>query len=74
MKEGIENNSQVPPLTNHYSAYRDNPSTSTPRMAKPHLESRGGRLNQFQIPSLTSPTSQIHQQETHTNYKIKTRL
>ena len=35
----------------------------TPKVAKPHLESREGKHNQFQRPFLTLPTFQIHSQE-----------
>ena len=43
LNQRIQNRSQVPPLTNHYLAYRETPSALAPRMAKPHLESREGK-------------------------------
>ena len=49
LNQRIQNHIQVPPLTNHYSTYRDNQCTSTPRMAKPHSESREGNPNQNEI-------------------------
>ena len=51
------------PLSNHYQTYRDNQSVSTPRMAKPHSESRKGKSNQPQRHFRTPPTSRIHSQE-----------
>ena len=47
LNQRIWNHTQAPPLTNHYSISRDNQSMSTPRMAKPHSESREGKPNQF---------------------------